>query len=401
MIPRLLEPDLRSAIARSPVVALLGPRQVGKTTLAMELASHLDGKHVYLDLERGSDRAKLADAELFLAAQRGRLVVLDEVQRLPELFRLLRSLVDERIRAGEQSGHFLVLGSASRDLLRQSSESLAGRIEYLELKPFSLPELDGEDTARVDRVWLRGGFPGSYLAADDAGSWAWRTNFISTYLERDIPQLGPRLPAEQMHRLWTMLGHGQGDQLNAAKLAASLGVSGNTVRNYLDVLTDLYMVRQLAPWSGNSRKRLVRSPKVYVRDSGLLHRLVNVPDLDTLLGHPVCGGSWEGFVVENVLTHLPDTWQPTYYRTSAQAEIDLVLEGPGGRTVAIEIKRTLSPSVSKGFRLATEDIAATDRFYVMPDGDRYHLEPETEAIALPSFLAWIRTELQAEPPAAN
>ncbi len=392
MIRRQLEQSLRSALARAPVAALLGPRQVGKTTLAIDLAARLDDNHVYLDLERDSDRAKLADAELFLGGQRGRLVVLDEVQRMPQLFQLLRSLVDERLRAGEPSGHFLVLGSASRDLLHQSSESLAGRIEFLELRPLVWSEVGARD-ADVEALWLRGGFPRSYLATDDAASWVWRTHFISTYLERDIPQLGPRLPAEQMRRLWTMLGHGQGDPLNAAKLGAGLGVSGNTVRNYLDVLTDLYMVRQLAPWSGNSRKRLVRSPKVYVRDSGLLHRLVNVPDVDTLLGHPVCGGSWEGFVVENVLALVPDTWTPTYYRTSAQAEIDLVLEGPGDRTVAIEIKRTLSPKVSKGFRLAAEDVGATARFYVMPSGDRYPLERGIEAIGLAELLAWVRTEL--------
>ena len=212
--------------------------------------------------------------------------------------------MDERIRAGDRSGHFLVLGSASRDLLQQSSESLAGRIAYLELRPFSLHELgEHSDAFEVERAWLRGGFPLSYLARDVGTSWVWRSNFISTYLERDIPQLGPRLPAEKMRRLWKMLGHGQGSGLNVAKLSGSMGVSGNTIRHYLDVLTDLYMLRQLPPWLGNSKKRLVKAPMVYVRDSGLLHGLTNIPDLDTLLGHPLCGASWEGFVIEQILAH--------------------------------------------------------------------------------------------------
>jgi predicted AAA+ superfamily ATPase len=329
MIPRHLAPHLSEALASTPCVALLGPRQVGKTTLALDLVEGADKPTTYLDLERDSDRRKLADAELYLAGQRGRLTILDEIQRVPELFPLLRSLIDERIRAGEKVGQFLILGSASPDLLRQSSESLAGRIAYLELKPFALPELiavDGE--AALARAWLRGGFPLSYLAESDQQSWEWRGNFISTYIERDIPQLAPRLPTERMRRVWSMVAHGQGDPLNLSRLASGLGVTGKTVAHSLDVLTDLYLLRQLPAWSGNSRKRLVRSPKVYVRDAGLLHRLAHVPDEATLLGHPLCGPSWEGFVIEQILAALPDTWRSSYYRTSAQAEIDLVLEGP-------------------------------------------------------------------------
>lgn len=383
MITRFVEKPLRSALASFPVVALLGPRQVGKTTLALAVTKTSQQEALYLDLERDSDRGKLTEAELYLSQHRGKLVILDEVQRRPDLFPLLRSLVDERIRAGERTGHFLVLGSASRDLLQQSSESLAGRIAYLELAPFSVTELmHPESGFDPTQLWLRGGFPGSYLAANEQTSWNWRGNFITTYLERDIPQLGPRLPAEQMRRLWTMLAHGQGAQLNAARLASSLGVSGHTVRHYLDVLTDLYMVRQLPPWSGNSTKRLVKAPKVYVRDSGLLHRLANIPDLETLLGHPLCGDSWEGFIIENLLMHLPDSWTASYYRTSAQAEIDLVLEGPRQQVLAIEIKRTLTPQVSKGFRLGCEDIRATRGYYVIPMGERYPLEHATEAITV-------------------
>jgi len=387
MIPRRLTSALIRALESFPVVALLGPRQVGKTTLALSLAEARPGPRVYLDLERDSDRSKLEDAERYLARQRGALVILDEVQRRPEIFPLLRSLVDERIRDGARAGHFLVLGSASRDLLRQSSESLAGRIAYLELKPFTLLELPGvDDPVTLDTAWTRGGFPGSYLASSEEASWEWRGQFIATYLERDIPQLGPRLPAEQTRRLWTMLAHGQGEMLNASRLAAGLGVSGHTVRSYLDVLTDLYMVRQLAPWSGNSRKRLVRSPKVFVRDSGLAHRLANVPDLDTLLGHPLCGHSWEGFAIEQLLAHAPDSWQATFYRTSAQAEIDLVLEGPRRRVLAIEVKRTSAPRPGKGFLLGCEDVRATERLVVVPSGEAHPVGHGVEAVGIAELL---------------
>lgn len=377
-----------AALRTRPVVALLGPRQVGKTTLARLVADEMTKPSVYLDLERPSDRAKLGDAELFLSRQTKRLTILDEVQRMPELFPLLRSLVDERIRGGEKTGHFLVLGSASRDLLRQSSESLAGRISYLELSPFTLDEVERpRRRLDIDRLWLRGGFPDSYLAHDDGQSDEWRGQFVETYLTRDLPQLGLRLPSELLARFWTMLAHGQGDQLNAARLAGSLGVSGNTVRHYLDVLTELFMVRQLRPWSGNSTKRLVKSPKVYVRDSGLAHHLTRILEVDSLLGHPLCGASWEGFVIENVLAQLPDSWQASYYRTSAQAEIDLVLEGPRSQVIAVEVKRTLSPTLSKGFRFGFEDIGATKGIVVMPAGTRFPLSEQVEAVPLRELIA--------------
>lgn len=388
----MLERHLRSAVetglARFPVVALLGPRQVGKTTLALALAADHRRPSLYLDLERDSDRGKLADAEGYLARHRGTLVILDEIQRVPDLFPLLRSLVDERVRAGEKAGHFLVLGSASRELLRQSSESLAGRIAYHELTPLLLGEAAPSGRrADVERLWLRGGFPSSFLADDDAASSDWRGHFIDTYLERDIPQLGPRLPATATRRLWSMLALGQGDQLNAARLAAGLGVTGNTVRAWIDVLTDLYMVRQLPAWSGNSRKRLVKAPKVYVRDAGLVHRLAQVPDLEALLGHPLCGHSWEGFAIEQVLGRLGGEWRASYYRTSAQAEIDLVLEGPRRQVLAIEIKRSLAPAPGKGFLLGCEDVGATRRYLVMPDGEAHGVGHGTEALSLAELVA--------------
>lgn len=383
MLERHLKAAVETSLSRFPVVALLGPRQAGKTTLAQALAAGRKRPSLYLDLERDSDRGKLANAESYLTRHRGTLVILDEIQRAPELFPLLRSLVDERVRAGEKAGHFLVLGSASRDLLRQSSESLAGRIAYHELTPLLLGEATPAGRrADIERLWLRGGFPPSFLADDDEASWDWRGQFIETYLERDIPQLGPRLPAAGTRRLWSMLALGQGDPLNAARLAAGLGVSGATVRTWIDVLTDLYMVRQLPPWSGNSRKRLVKAPKVYVRDAGLVHRLAQVPDLEALLGHPLCGHSWEGFAIEQILGRVGDGWRASYYRTSAQAEIDLILEGPRRQVLAIEIKRSLAPVPGKGFLLGCEDVGATRRYLVMPDGEAHAVGHVTEALAL-------------------
>lgn len=263
---------------------------MGKTTLALDLQGSSAKPCLYLDLERPSDLARLADAELYLREQSGNLVVLDEIQRLPGLFPLLRSLVDERRRAGEGAGHFLILGSASPELLRQSSESLAGRIAYHELKAFALDEVAGRAPRRQrDPLWLRGGFPESSLATDDEHSGRWREQFITTCLERDVPQLGPRIPAAQLRRLWTMLAHHQGGLLNATQLGAGLAVTGKTVTSYLDLLTDLFLVRQLPPWFRNIGKGLLKASKVYVRDTGLVHSLVNVRDLDTLLGHPLCG----------------------------------------------------------------------------------------------------------------
>ncbi|MCC6405860.1 MAG: ATP-binding protein [Planctomycetes bacterium] len=384
MTTRRALPDVLDRLASFPAVALLGPRQCGKTTLALEIAGTSQKPATYLDLERDSDLAKLGEAELFLATQSGRLLILDEIQRHPNLFPLLRSEIDRRSRAGERAGQFLVLGSASRDLLRQSSESLAGRIAYLELAPFTCDEVGARDDD-LDRLWVRGGFPRSYLAPDDEQSFRWRGEFISTYLERDIPLLGPRLPAELMRRFWTLLAFGQGTQLNAARLASNLSISGQSVKRWLDVLTDLYMVRQLPVWTGATSRRLVKAPKVYVRDSGLVHRLTNLPDLDTLLGHPLCGESWEGFAIEQILVRVPDTWTASYYRTSAGAEIDLVLEGPRNRVVAVEIKRTSTPKASAGFLRACEDIGATERWYVTPRGERFPLGHGVQAIGLADF----------------
>ncbi|MBL8223775.1 MAG: ATP-binding protein [Chromatiales bacterium] len=386
MFERRLARDLETAIGRSPVVGLIGPRQVGKTTLAHALARHREPPPEFLDLERPVDRARLTDAEAALRALDGRLVVLDEIQRVPDLFPVLRVLVDERRRAGQPGGHFLVLGSASVDLLRQSSESLAGRIEYLELAPFDLLEAGDND---LDRLWLRGGFPESFLARDDETSIAWRQQFATTYLERDVAAFAPRLPRETLRRFWTMLAHEQGGEFNAARLAAGLGVSAQTVSRYLDLLVDLMLVRRLPAWFGNVGKRLRKAPRTYLRDSGMVHALLGIDSLQVLLGHPVCGGSWEGLVVENLAGAAGPVMQPHWYRTSAGAEIDLLLVGAGQR-IAVEIKRSTAPAVSRGFHLACDDVCATQRWLIYPGRDAYPGPHGVEVLPLGQAMARLR-----------
>ncbi|MFN5477669.1 MAG: ATP-binding protein [Sphingobacteriales bacterium] len=392
MITRSLENRFNRALDSMPVVALLGPRQVGKTTLALEIAGkRLEKKWAYLDLELESDLSKLTDAESYLKGFEGRLLIIDEVQRRPELFPLLRGLVDARKRKGEKAAQFLLLGSASRDLLYQSSESLAGRIRYLELSPFKVWELHQHDPLgfNVNKLWFRGGFPDSYLAASDEDSWEWRNDFIATYVERDLPGMGPRIPSARMKIFWTMLAHFHGQQIVYSSLGKSLEVSHTTIKTYLDILTDFYMVRQIQPWSGNTKKRLVKSPKIYLRDTGLLHKLLNIPSYESLLGNPMIGASWEGFVAENIILQLTDQWRYSYYRSSTQAEIDLVLEGPDDEVWAIEIKRSAAPQISRGFHTAAEDIKATRKFVVYPGSERFPMGQSTEAIGLIAFLQMI------------
>ena len=373
---------IRARLDQFPVVALLGPRQVGKTTLAELIAE--ERASVYLDLEDAADREKLSDAALYLSGLEDRLVILDEVQRVPELFQTLRGLVDKGRRRDIRAGRFLLLGSASIDLLKQSGESLAGRIAYVELEPFNVLEVDGD--AHED-LWIRGGFPDSFLAGSDEASTVWRENFLRTYLERDIPQLGPRVPAETLRRFWTMLAHLQGSTLNAAQLARGLAVDGKTVARYLDLLVDLLLVRRLSPLCPNVGKRLVKSPKVYVRDCGIVHTLLGLDDRDAVLSHPVAGGSWEGFVLENLLGTAPERVKPWFYRTAAGAEIDLVLELPGGKLWAIEIKRGLSPKLDKGFHHAREDLSPERAFVVYSGNDRYPKDEGVEVIGLGELAA--------------
>ena len=387
MIPRVAKARLLDLLQRFPAVALLGPRQAGKTTLALSLEEQLRPQALYLDLELPSDRAKLADPELYLSQHRDRLVILDEIHRLPDIFQTLRSLIDRRRRTGRKVSQFLLLGSASMDLMHQSAETLAGRIAYLELTPFTAAEVGGTSPSAPDALWLRGGFPESFLADDDEGSFKWRTAFIQTYLERDVPALGPRVPAETLRRFWQMLAHNQGQMFNGAQLAAGLGVSGHTIARYLDILVDLLLVRRLQPWASNAGKRLVRSPKVYVRDSGLVHALLGIRTQEELFGHPIVGPSWEGMLIENILSSLPATVRSWFYRTSAGAEIDLVLEFGHKNIWAIEIKRSISnPVPSKGFYIGCADLKAARQIVLYPGKESYRTDPRSEVMSLDQFM---------------
>lgn len=380
MFPRHAQPPIESALRRQAAVAVLGPRQVGKTTLARALGEARGA--VYFDLERPSDLARLAEPELALAPLADRLVILDEIHRAPALFQTLRGLIDEGRRDGRRHGRFLMLGSASIELMRQAGESLAGRLEYVDLPPLNVLEVLGHPDA-TDAVWLRGGFPDSLLAASDGDSLAWRLNFIRTYLERDVPQFGPRLPAATIGRLWTMLAHLQGEPFNASRLATSLAVTAPAVDRYVDLLVDLLLLRRLPPWSANSAKRLVKTPRLYVRDSGLVHALLGLVDATAVQGHPVVGQSWEGFVIENLLSVAPARTQASYYRSSGGAEVDLVLELPGGHGVwAIEIKRSAAPRLGRGFHAACADLAPTRRCAVYAGTTAFALGEGVEAIGL-------------------
>lgn len=377
MLSRRIEAQIRADLEDQAAVALLGPRQVGKTTLALAIAEA--GPSVYLDLEDPADRDKLADPALYLSAHEDKLVIIDEIQNAPELFSILRGLIDKGRRKGRKTGRFLLLGSASIELLRQSSESLAGRIAYRELHPLDVTEV-GLD--KLDALWLRGGFPQSFLARGDARSLDWRRDFLRTYLTRDIPLLEPRIPAETLRRLWTMLAHNQGTPLNASRLATSLSVSAPTVARYIDLLVDLLLVRRLIPFHANLGKRLVKAPKTYVRDSGVLHALLAIPTKSQLLDHPIVGSSWEGYVIETLISCAPAWTSAFYYRTSAGAEIDLLLELPGSRLWAIEVKRSLSPKVERGFHSACDDVKPERRLVVYAGSERVPLPHDVEAIGL-------------------
>jgi uncharacterized protein len=388
MIPRRALPAVAEALSRQAAVALTGPRQVGKTTLALALAEKTPS--LYLDLESREDRDKLADPALFLKNYEDRLVVLDEIHRVPELFQTLRGLIDQGRRRGRRTNRFLILGSASMDLLRQSGESLAGRISYVEMGPLDVLETGGAGHDQ-QTLWVRGGFPESFLADDDRRSTAWRKDFIRTYLEREIPALGPRVPAETLERLWMMLAHNQGGLLNASRLAAALMISAQSVTRYIDLLVDLLLVLRLRPYHRNAGKRLVKSPKVYVRDSGIVHALLGIADHNALSGHPVVGASWEGFVIQNLIAAAPDRTITSFYRTGAGAEIDLLLEIPGAGLWAIDIKRGLAARPERGFHHACEDLKPDRRFLVYSGAVRYPLSADIEAIGLHDMAALLAT----------
>ena len=385
MIDRQLKIKLNRMLESHPATVLIGPRQVGKTTLAFEVAR--DRNALYLDLERPRDLAKLSDIEKFCELNSDKLLVLDEVQRAPNIFAPLRSIIDERRRAGQKTGQFLLLGSASIDLLKQTSETLAGRVAYCELCSLNVEEV--EQSSHLT-LWLRGGFPESYLAAGDVQSLEWRQNFIRTYLERDIPQLGPRIPAETLRRFWTMLAHHQGQTFNASAFARSLDVSGVTTTRYLDLMVDLLLVRRLQPWLSNQGKRLVKTPKVYIRDSGLCHALLGLKSMNELLGHPVVGGSWEGFVIETILNALPGHAAYGFYRTSGGAEVDLVVELGTNERWAVEVKLSSAPTVSKGFHIACDDLKPSRKIVVYSGEDSFPMTSGVMAYSLSTVLGIIR-----------
>jgi len=383
MINRTARSVLEKRVAQVPVVALIGSRQVGKTTLAHALK--VDKPTHYLDLERPSDIAKLADAELYLSRYSDHLVILDEIQRIPDLFPVLRSLIDERRRAGERSAQFLILGSASPELLQQSSETLAGRISFLELTPLNLCEVS-QLKGGLDRHWFRGGYPDSFLADDDSAAIQWCEDFIASYVERYLPQLGATAGSVQLRRLCSMLAYQQGSTSNLSQLGNSLALDAKTVRHYIDLLAGLFVVRRLPAWSRNVGKRLVKSPKVYLRDTGILHTLAGLHSLEHLQGHPLCGHSWEGYCIEQILERVPTGCMASYYRTHAGAEIDLILELASGETLAIEIKRSISPKCTPAFRESMKAVGASKGFYIMPHGDRFPLSDQVEAISLQEFI---------------
>ena len=389
MYQRQFQQKLTQLLRQFPAVGLLGPRQVGKTTLAFaQKALYPDA--LYLDLELPSAQRQLDDPEAFLMAHAQQLVILDEVQRMPELFGILRGVIDQRRRMGQASGQFLLLGSATGVLMQQSSESLAGRVAYVELAPLLASEIftDLPTVADLNALWVRGGFPMSWLAPTDADSMIWREAFIASYLEKDIPALGPRIPSTTLRRLWTMLAHHQGELLDLSKLAAALAISGQTVSRYIDLLCDLMLVRRLPAWHGNVGKRLIRSPKVYVRDSGVVHALLGLSTLDALLGHPVAGSSWEGFVMEQLINAAPQA-EVSFYRTSNGAEVDLVLTFRNQQTWVIEIKRSSAPTLSRGFYQAATDLRAVRKLLVAPVAQTYPLKEGIQVVDVMTAIRWV------------
>jgi uncharacterized protein len=385
MIPRKMTSLVHRRLGQMPCVVLLGPRQVGKTTLAMSIQKELVRRAIYLDLENRADRARIAEPESYLAMHQDKLVILDEIHRAPELFSVLRGQIDERRRMGRPTGHFLILGSAAIQLMRQSSESLAGRSVQLEMTPVQPTEISSSNIP-LNTIWERGGFADSLLATDTDTSLIWRKAFIRTYLERDIPQFGFRISEETLYRFWTMLAHTHGGILNTQRLAKSLDANWHTVNQYLGLLTDLLLIRQLRPWSTNLGKRLVKSPKVYVRDSGLLHSLLGINSMEELLGHPAAGESWEGFVIEALIAAAPEGARPYYYRTQAGAEIDLVLEFNLSERWAIEIKKSSVPTISKGYQSGVNDIAATRKIVVHQGAESFPMKDGVEALTLSDAL---------------
>lgn len=378
-IPRDLLNHLRKYLTIFPAVAILGPRQCGKSTLVKSLSQHFDGI-LYLDMQKESDLNKLLEPELFFETNSDKIICLDEIQLVPKLFSVLRSVID----SNRINGKFILLGSASQELIQQTSESLAGRIGMLHLSPFLITELNHLEDFNLQKFWFRGGFPNSYLAENDENCTIWLDNYIRTYVERDIPQLGFQIPALQLRRLLTMCAHNQGQQLNLSKLGESLGLTHPTIKRYIDLLEQTFIVRTIPPFEINIKKRLVKSPKVFVRDSGVLHQLLAISNFNSLLGHPIFGSSWEGIVLENIIVNRP-SWDYFFYRTATGDEIDLVLK-KGNQVIAIECKASDAPKVTKGFYRSLEVIKPNKTYIIAPTNDTYQLQENVTVIGLANFL---------------
>ena len=378
MKKRLLKTDILKSLGNFPAVGLIGPRQSGKTTLAKMVARSCNSKVIYLDLENTDDLAKLDNPDFFLSQYEDHLVIIDEAQRKPELFPLLRVVIDRK----RKPCRFLILGSASPDIKRQASESLAGRIAYHELSPFTLKEV-GLPKKNLNKIWLRGGYPRSYLAKNNSISVQWREDFIQTHLERDIPGLGIRIPATTLRRFWTMVAHCHGQLWNASRIAESMGIDHKTARRYLDVLQDTFMLRQILPYFANTKKQLIKSPKVYLRDSGILHNLLKVDSFEILQSHPVVGSSWEGFCLEQILAAIPSRWDVSFYRTRSGAEIDFVIQPVQMMApIAVEIKYSTAPKLTKGFWNAYNDIRPKQAFVVYPGKDSFPIAKNIWALPI-------------------
>jgi uncharacterized protein len=378
-IQRQLLENLKKYLSIFPAIAILGPRQCGKSTLVKSLTRNFDGI-LYLDMQKESDLNKLSEPELFFESNADKIICLDEIQLMPKLFSVLRSVID----ANRKNGKFILLGSASQELIQQTSESLAGRIGILHLSPFLVNELNNFESFSLQKFWIRGGFPNSYLAENDENSMIWLENYIRTYVERDIPQLGFQIPVLQLKRLLTMCAHNQGQQLNLSKLGESMGLTHPTIKKYIDLLEQTFIVRTIPPFEVNVKKRLVKAPKVFVRDSGILHQLLAIPNFNSLLGHPVFGSSWEGIVIENIIVNMP-SWDYFFYRTATGDEIDLILR-KGNQTIAIECKASDAPKVTKGFYRSLEVIQPNKTFIIAPTNDTYKIAENITVIGLENFL---------------
>lgn len=386
LIVRKEEDFLKANLGIFPAVVILGPRQCGKSTLVRMLSEGLTD-FMYLDLQNRNDLAKLNEPDLFFQANKNKTICLDEIQLMPDLFSVLRSEID----SNRQNGRFILLGSASRDLIQKSSESLAGRVGLMELTPFLVSELIHENQFDLNQYWLRGAYPDSYLAESDSASVLWRENFLRTYVERDIPQLGFQIPAQQLKRMLIMSAHSHAQIFNASKLGGSLGLTHPTIKRYLDLLEQTFILRSLPPYEFNTKKRLVKSPKVYVRDSGLLHRLLQIDDFNALLSHPILGSSWEGLVIENICSSFRDC-QFSFYRSAAGNELDLIIQ-KGSKVIAVECKASTAPKLTKGFWKAIEDVKPEFTYVVAPVLEKFPVDKKVWVCNLNELIQMLTNSL--------